>query len=49
LQPTSGPNAQFFRFCDALEVLPYNGAVAPAEGFGEDRGLMRNNNDLPST
>ncbi|KAG5639714.1 hypothetical protein H0H81_005897 [Sphagnurus paluster] len=37
LQPTSGPNAQFYRFCDALEVK--DGISAPAEGWGLDHAL----------
>ncbi|KAK7470336.1 hypothetical protein VKT23_001765 [Stygiomarasmius scandens] len=49
LQPTSGPNAQFFQFCDTLEVLPYNGAVAPAEGFGLDHALNAWGNYWTST
>ncbi|KZV68144.1 peptidase S28 [Peniophora sp. CONT] len=37
LQPYSGPNQQFFQFCDALEVD--GGKVAPATGFGLDHAL----------
>lgn len=33
LQITSGPNAQFYQFCDALEV-DASGETAPEEGFG---------------
>ncbi|KAL1681595.1 serine carboxypeptidase S28-domain-containing protein [Schizophyllum commune] len=33
LQITSGPNAQFYQFCDALEV-DASGTLAPEEGFG---------------
>ncbi|KAL1741263.1 serine carboxypeptidase S28-domain-containing protein [Schizophyllum fasciatum] len=33
LQVTTGPNAQFYRFCDALEV-DASGAIAPEGGFG---------------
>lgn len=32
LQPTSGPGATFFDFCDALEVK--DGKSAPAAGWG---------------
>jgi hypothetical protein len=32
LQPTSGPGAAFYQFCDALEVK--NGVSAPAKGWG---------------
>ncbi|THH18761.1 hypothetical protein EUX98_g8903 [Antrodiella citrinella] len=37
LAPDSGPNAQFFQFCDALEVK--NGVNAPASGWGLDHAL----------
>jgi len=37
LSPSSGPNAQFFQFCDALEVK--NGVSAPASGWGLDHAL----------
>lgn len=37
LQPTSGPGAQFFEFCDALEVK--NGENAPQAGWGLDHAL----------
>jgi len=37
LQPTSGPGAQFFQFCDTLEVK--NGQAAPATGWGLDHAL----------
>lgn len=37
LQPTSGPNAQFYQFCDALEVK--DGISAPAEGWGLEHAL----------
>jgi hypothetical protein len=37
LQPTSGPGAAFFRFCDALEVK--DGNTAPATGWGLDHAL----------
>ncbi|PPQ68264.1 hypothetical protein CVT26_006180 [Gymnopilus dilepis] len=38
LQPTSGPGATFFDFCDALEVK--DGKVAPASGWGLDHALQ---------
>ncbi|KAF8914245.1 serine carboxypeptidase S28-domain-containing protein [Gymnopilus junonius] len=38
LQPTSGPGATFFDFCDALEVK--NGQIAPASGFGLEHALQ---------
>ncbi|KAF9450668.1 hypothetical protein P691DRAFT_809949 [Macrolepiota fuliginosa MF-IS2] len=38
LQPTSGNNTEFFKFCDALEVK--NGVSAPAEGWGLDHALQ---------
>ena len=38
LQPYSGPNQQFYQFCDALEVGS-DGTVAPAAGFGLDHAL----------
>ncbi|KAJ7852314.1 serine carboxypeptidase S28-domain-containing protein [Mycena leptocephala] len=37
LSLTSGPGAQFFNFCDALEVK--NGVNAPAAGWGLDHAL----------
>jgi len=37
LSPTSGPGAQFFDFCDALEVK--NGVSAGANGWGLDHAL----------
>lgn len=37
LQPTSGSGAQFFDFCDALEVK--NGVSASAKGWGLDHAL----------
>jgi len=37
LQPTSGPKAQFYQFCDALEVK--DGQNAPATGWGLDHAL----------
>ncbi|KAG6854358.1 hypothetical protein C0991_007863 [Blastosporella zonata] len=37
LQPTTGPNGQFYRFCDALEVK--NGISAPASGWGLNHAL----------
>ncbi|RDB19887.1 putative extracellular serine carboxypeptidase [Hypsizygus marmoreus] len=37
LQPTSGPGAQFYRFCDALEVK--DGVSAPASGWGLEHAL----------
>ncbi|KIL68178.1 hypothetical protein M378DRAFT_158717 [Amanita muscaria Koide BX008] len=37
LQPTTGPNGQFFQFCDALEVK--NGQSASASGWGLDYAL----------
>lgn len=37
LQPYSGPNQQFFQFCDALEVD--DGIIAPESGFGLDHAL----------
>jgi hypothetical protein len=37
LQPTSGPGAKFYNFCDALEVN--NGTSAPASGWGLDHAL----------
>lgn len=37
LQVTSGPGAQFYNFCDALEVK--NGVSAPASGWGLDHAL----------
>ncbi|KAJ3970306.1 serine carboxypeptidase S28-domain-containing protein [Lentinula raphanica] len=37
MQPTTGPGAAFYNFCDALEVK--NGIVAPAEGWGLDHAL----------
>ena len=39
LQPYSGPNQQFYQFCDALEV-DTDGTVAPASGFGLDHALQ---------
>ena len=38
LQPDSGPNGDFFKFCDALEVK--NGVSAPASGWGLDNALQ---------
>ncbi|KAJ8495909.1 hypothetical protein ONZ45_g12654 [Pleurotus djamor] len=37
LQVTSGPNAAFFRFCDALEVK--DGVSAPESGWGLEHAL----------
>ena len=37
MQTNSGPHAQFFNFCDALEVQI--GVIAPAEGFGLDTAV----------
>ncbi|KAG7097309.1 hypothetical protein E1B28_004671 [Marasmius oreades] len=37
LQPTSGPGARFYNFCDALEVK--NGMNAPVSGWGLDHAL----------
>ncbi|KAG5648817.1 hypothetical protein DXG03_000166 [Asterophora parasitica] len=37
LQPTTGPNGQFYKFCDALEVK--DGKNAPASGWGLDHAL----------
>ncbi|KAK0233820.1 peptidase S28 [Armillaria fumosa] len=37
LQPTSGPNAQFYKFCDALEVK--DGISAPTDGWGLEHAL----------
>ncbi|KAG6830155.1 hypothetical protein H0H87_008998 [Tephrocybe sp. NHM501043] len=37
LQPTTGPNGQFYKFCDALEVK--DGVNAPAGGWGLDHAL----------
>lgn len=37
LQPTTGPGALFYKFCDALEVK--NGTNAPASGWGLDHAL----------
>ena len=37
LSPDSGPGADFFNFCDALEVK--NGVSAPASGWGLDHAL----------
>lgn len=37
LQPRTGPGAQFFQFCDALEVK--DGVNAPATGWGLDHAL----------
>ena len=37
LQPNSGPNSDFFQFCDALEVK--DGVSAPASGWGLDYAL----------
>ncbi|KAF5387993.1 hypothetical protein D9615_000647 [Tricholomella constricta] len=37
LQPTSGPGAQFYNFCDALEVK--DGKNAPATGWGLEHAL----------
>ena len=38
LSPSSGPGAQFFDFCDALEV-DADGNVAPESGFGAEHTL----------
>ena len=38
LDPSSGPNTQFFEFCDALEV-DADGTVAPESGFGAEHTL----------
>ncbi|KAF9267547.1 peptidase S28 [Marasmius fiardii PR-910] len=38
LQPTSGPNTTFTRFCDALEVK--DGKSAPASGWGADHAIQ---------
>ncbi|TFY82702.1 hypothetical protein EWM64_g1303 [Hericium alpestre] len=35
----SGPGAQFYRFCDALEVD--NGKIAPAGGFGLEHAIAK--------
>lgn len=37
MSPTSGPGAQFYLFCDALEVK--DGVSASAEGWGVDHAL----------
>ncbi|KAF8743831.1 hypothetical protein AX14_000237 [Amanita brunnescens Koide BX004] len=37
LQPSSGPGAAFFKFCDALEVK--NGESAPASGWGAQHAV----------
>ncbi|KAK0200150.1 peptidase S28 [Desarmillaria ectypa] len=37
LQPSTGPGAYFYRFCDALEVK--NGVSAPESGWGVDNTL----------
>ncbi|KDQ20234.1 hypothetical protein BOTBODRAFT_142776 [Botryobasidium botryosum FD-172 SS1] len=37
LDPTSGPDNDFFKFCDALEVK--NGVSAPADGWGLEYAL----------
>ncbi|KAJ7591592.1 serine carboxypeptidase S28-domain-containing protein [Mycena floridula] len=37
LQPITAPGAQFFRFCDALEVS--GNVIAPAAGFGLEHAL----------
>ncbi|KAJ7596440.1 serine carboxypeptidase S28-domain-containing protein [Mycena floridula] len=37
LSPSVGPNAQFFQFCDALEVK--DGVNAPATGWGLDHAV----------
>lgn len=37
LQPSSGPGATFFDFCDALEVK--NGVSAGPNGWGVDHAL----------
>jgi hypothetical protein len=37
LQVTSGPNAPFYQFCDALEVK--DGKSAPQEGWGLEHAL----------
>ncbi|EPQ59204.1 peptidase S28 [Gloeophyllum trabeum ATCC 11539] len=38
LSPDTGPGAQFFQFCDALEVK--NGVSAPATGWGLEHALQ---------
>lgn len=38
LQPSSGAGAQFFQFCDALEVKE-SGEVAGEEGWGLEHAL----------
>ncbi|KAF5358904.1 hypothetical protein D9758_004828 [Tetrapyrgos nigripes] len=40
LQPTSGPNTTFFKFCDALET-DGSGKSAPAQGAGLETALNR--------
>ncbi|GJE86471.1 serine carboxypeptidase S28 [Phanerochaete sordida] len=37
LEPSTGPNATFYQFCDALEVK--NGVSAPSSGWGVDHAL----------
>lgn len=37
MQPSTGPGARFYQFCDALEVN--NGEVASEEGWGVDVAL----------
>ncbi|TFK43798.1 serine carboxypeptidase S28-domain-containing protein [Crucibulum laeve] len=37
MQPTTGPGAQFYQFCDALEVK--DGQNAPVNGWGVDNAL----------
>ena len=37
LQPTSGPGALFFEFCDALEVK--DGVNAPPTGWGHEHAI----------
>lgn len=37
LQPTSGPNTTFYKFCNALEVK--DGVSAPVSGWGLEHAL----------
>lgn len=40
LSPDSGPGAQFFNFCDALEVDNKTGAIANETGWGQEHAVQ---------
>lgn len=40
LSPDTGPGAQFFNFCDALEVDNATGTIANETGFGQAHAVQ---------